>query len=658
MADSTTSINLVDDPEPDFSHGSTFTEEEPDFGLGPASTEEEPVLDRSTELETDSLSLRSHARIAYLVAARALHKAIHVAGLGWFAWDGHRFVRDLEDKRITAMIVESIRDLAPEALDDKGLYADLVKAQSSSGLAGVARIMSTLKGIAVSIDDLDADPLLLNVANGVLDLRDLASPDGTPADWRTLVLHPHDPKYLMTHITKAAFDPDASSPVLDMFFDSSLPDLEVREYLQRACGVGLVGEQLAHLLPILQGAGRNGKGVFYGSVHWAMGDYSGVADASLLELTRNPNPNGPTPALVDLRGKRYLWVSETEKAMEIDSARVKKLTGGDPITGRDMYGKSMVTFTPSHLLMLITNHAPQLPADDPAMWARVRRVPWTVVIPEKDRDDDLPVKMHDAADAVLAWALEGLAEYKAHGLAEPSGIRDSTANYQSDQDTVSNFIEERCTYCDATRGDGTKMLHIEYRKYCMGNGVMREHILGERDFGARLDELGFPTTKSNGHRFRAGLKVDDGSVRLPDALSVGDPDRSRNTSPWNAMPGTPTGHLSPSGDPIDADDNHWSMQAPTTSADSTDDHQAPAAAEEVLAEFADAGRPIPPTREEIEETVRQEEADRIAEIQETVADYEAERERFDHSVEYEQAREALGPDVVRNPWGNGIRPAF
>ena len=52
--------------------------------------------------------------------------------------------------------------------------------------------------VAISPDELDADPFLLNCPNGTLDLR-------------TGELRGHDPADLLTKITRAAYHPDAAS---------------------------------------------------------------------------------------------------------------------------------------------------------------------------------------------------------------------------------------------------------------------------------------------------------------------------------------------------------------------------------------------------------------------------------------------------------------
>ncbi|WP_119697610.1 DNA primase family protein [Microbacterium halotolerans] len=456
--------------------------------------------------------LRSHARIAYLAAADCVGRFLHVAGLGWYQWNGRCFVPDLEDKAVTRAVTSVVRKLAPDALTDKELLADLTKSQTSTGVAGVVRLMSTIKHLTAEPQELDADPWLLNTPTGVLDLRELE--DGV--DWPSLTVHLHDPSFRMTQITNAEYDPAAHSSLWDRFVSRSLPDEDVRAFLQTAAGVCLIGEQPEHFLPILTGAGRNGKGVFYGTIRHALGSYAAVASPNLFNVDRHATADKPNPALLALKGRRIVFMSETAKSAEMDAAKIKALTGGDPIKARGVHSKTLVEFTPSHQLLLITNHAPQLPADDPAVWERVRLVPWDIVVPPHERDPRLEGKLTKEVDAVLAWALAGLQRYVREGLTAPDRVAEATEAYKSDQDTVSTFIRERCEDgCSDHHSDAVKTLHADYLRYCRANGVMREHTLGQRDFGTRLTELGYPTKRTGSRRFRQGLRLlpDDDEAR-------------------------------------------------------------------------------------------------------------------------------------------------
>jgi putative DNA primase/helicase len=487
--------------------------------------EPEPVFEDDPEVPSpesrdafsdDARFLRSHARVAHLVAADCAGRFIHVAGLGWYRWDGRRFVADVENNAVTRAVTRVIAKLSPDALVDKELYADLLKSQSSNGLAGVVRLMSTIESLTVDADDLDADPWLLNTPTGVLDLRELQG----GVNWRSLAIRPHDPAYRMTQITRGDYDPDSNSELWERFISRSLPDEGVRRYLQQSTGgLGLIGEQLEHILPILTGAGRNGKGVFYGALGHALGDYAAVANPSLFNIDRNATADKPNPALLALRARRLVFMSETAKGAEMDSAKVKSLTGGDRVAARGVHSKTIVEFDPSHQLVLITNHAPQLPADDPAVWERVTNVPWDVVVPREERDPHLGRKLRSEAHAILSWALEGLEDYVRNGIVPSSRVSEATEGYRADQDTVTNFIQERCEDgCSDRDSDTIKVLHADYQKFCRANAVMREHILGEKDFGLRLDSLGFPSKKSGSRRLRQGLRLlpDDEDARIED----------------------------------------------------------------------------------------------------------------------------------------------
>ena len=103
------------------------------------------------------------------------------------------------------------------------------RGESSHAIAGALTLASTEAELAVSPDDLDADPYLLNCANGTLDLR-------------TMTLRDHDPADLLTKVTRAAWHPDAASEEWDAFLARVQPDEEMRGYLARLTGHGLEGQ--------------------------------------------------------------------------------------------------------------------------------------------------------------------------------------------------------------------------------------------------------------------------------------------------------------------------------------------------------------------------------------------------------------------------------
>lgn len=203
---------------------------------------------------------------------------------------------------------------------------------------------------------------------------------------------------------------------------------------------------------------------------------------------------------------RFLVASELEEKARISASFMKRMTGGDRITARELYG-SPFEFWPAFLILMITNYLPKLPANDPATWARVRVLLFSVVIPKHQQDPHLGSKLQDDADAVLTWAIYGLADYFANGLDEPSSVLAATRAYAESQDDVGRFVAARCMDTP-TGGDTTTDLANAYQSWAGEEGIHQAHILGRTKFGEALDNLGYTATRTNHGKVRTGLCID------------------------------------------------------------------------------------------------------------------------------------------------------
>lgn len=365
------------------------------------------------------------ARWAYVLAENHADTLMFVTGLGWFAYDGTRWTEDPDGAVATQKLLALLRVARSHEIVDKDTLSEISSCERASGLAGVLSIAAKLPALHCSVDQLDADPNVLNVANGTVSLL-----DGT--------LRNHDPADRITKVTRAAYRPESRSVAWEIFLKSSLPDAEVRAFLQRYAGYALGGRVTEHILTILHGEGRNGKGVFYGALNHALGSYAGIGESELFLDRRGAHTTGE----MDLRGLRLVTVSETGQGAQLAAATVKRLVGGDMIKARRMH-RDFVEFEPSHSPFLVTNHLPKVRGDDPALWARLRVVPFGVVIPEADRVKDLPARLELDADAVLAWTMAGRRDYLDRGdLAAPEAVKGATAGYRRAQDAVTQFLDQ------------------------------------------------------------------------------------------------------------------------------------------------------------------------------------------------------------------------
>ncbi|WP_237072122.1 DNA primase family protein [Mycobacterium avium] len=428
---------------------------------------------------------RGQARIAYRIAERYDGQLLHVAGIGWHLWDGSRWAYDDRGNAKRAVLKELRRALA-ESLDDKELRADVRKCESATGVAGVLDLAAALEPFAATVRDLDADTHLLNVANGTLDLH-------------TLELRPHEPADRITKLCRGAYHPNTESPSWTAFLARVLPDADVRGFLQRLVGVGLLGEVREHVLPILTGVGANGKSVFDKAIRYALGDYACTAEPDLFMHRDGAHPTGE----MDLRGVRWAVVSESDKDRRLAEATMKRLTGGDTIRARRMR-QDFVEFTPSHTPLLITNHLPKVSGDDAAVWRRLRVVPFTEVIPEDEQDRELDARLQLEADGVLAWAIAGYRDYLARGLDEPHSVRDATDTYHRNSDAIGRFIADQCVLGQLMRAT-TAQLHEAFTKWQTVDGC---EPIGLRAFGLTLDKRGYPAEPPvHGKRWRRGIAL-------------------------------------------------------------------------------------------------------------------------------------------------------
>jgi putative DNA primase/helicase len=415
----------------------------------------------------------------------------------WLVWDGKRWAHD-ETGQASRWAKVIARTLTTSVLDDdtkkseadrKAEMSTARRGESSASVRGTLTLASTEHEVVVTPDDLDADPFLLNCANGVLDLR-------------TGELGPHDPDLLLTKMTGASYRPDAAGPEFAKFLARVQPEPAMRSYLARLAGHGLEGRVVEHLLQIHCGAGANGKSTFIGAVSSALGDYGDAADPDL--LTARTFDAHPT-SVADLCGLRIAVLHETDKGRRLAEGTVKRLTGGDRLKARRMR-ENFWSFEPSHTFVMLTNHKPVISGTDEGLWRRIRLFPWDVVIPKDERDEELGDKLLLELDAVLTFLVAGYRDWHEHGMADPAAVTDATSSYRAESDALGRFLDQRCL-----AGHGTvssSELFAAWSKWCAGEG---EEPGSQTAFATALQNKGFDNyTAAGRRRWRGlGLAADD-----------------------------------------------------------------------------------------------------------------------------------------------------
>jgi putative DNA primase/helicase len=447
------------------------------------------VKPESVVLVGERINHSGHLGMAYKMGRQFRDKLLYVNGIGWHRWDGKRWARDGNGaaRRAVHTVIKrewiACADMPATERDERA--KQISRYESASAITGILTEAAALEVFSVTVNDLDADPYLLNTANGTFDCH-------------TFKLRPASPADRITKVCRGAYHPGASAQTWAAFLTRSLPDEPVRKFVQRLTGLALLGEVREHLLPIFTGEGANGKSTFYEAVLHNLGDYGCVAEPELFTHRENAHPTGQ----MDLMGRRLAVVSETDEGKRLAEATMKRLTGGDPITARYMR-ENNVTFTPSHLPILVTNHLPKVSGDSPSVWRRIRVVDWTVVIPADEQDKELSRKLQLEADGILAWCVEGLRDYLDGGLAEPDSVIKSTSRYRADSDAVARFVSEECHEADAVKIAAGDLFDAwdRWRK------IEDAAEISKRAFGQALSRRGYASSDSNGRRWWNGICV-------------------------------------------------------------------------------------------------------------------------------------------------------
>lgn len=353
----------------------------------------------------------------------------------WLAWDGRRWQLDTDSVRVVELAKDVPRTLLARLGDTSGeardqLYRWATASEKASTLRNTVDLARSSPGVAIDHHALDAEPWVLNVANGTVDLR-------------TGTLTPHDPGRLLTQLAPVHHQADAAAPQFRAFLERILPDPDVRSYVQRWAGYLLTGDVSEQVLGIWWGVGRNGKSTLLNILRALLGaDVGGYSTIAARELLIAQRYEQHPTALASLFRARLATCVELPDGAALDEARIKALTGGDTITARRMR-EDPWSFTPTHKLVVATNHRPAARADDFALWRRVHLVPFTEVIPPDQVDRTLAERIIDTElPGVLAWALEGCAAWQAGGLQAPDAVRAATEDYRTEADTVGRFLAE------------------------------------------------------------------------------------------------------------------------------------------------------------------------------------------------------------------------
>lgn len=389
---------------------------------------------------------------AYLAAAVADDKLegsyLYSPGLGgWQLWDGRRWARCGPET-----VIEEIRRYAVEQHHDAmtAYAADTGSGKLKRKLDGWRSVLARTKLTAVEFlcrgilvcdpTEFDADPDVLNVANGIVDLT-------------TGQLMPHDPDRRLTKIADVRYDPTASHPDWKQALEA-LPS-DIQDWYQLRMGQSITGNSPADDYLIVQvGTGSNGKSTIVDAIGRTLGDYYAQVSHRALIASNDAHPT----ELMDLKGARLALIEETPEERRLNVTRLKQAVGTARIKARYMRADS-ATFDATHSLFLNTNFRPIVNETDWGTWRRLAlvdfpyrwRLPGAPMERETDRqgDPDLRRRIKESPggqhEAILAWLVAGAVAVARDGFPPlPPRVVADTVAWRGESDVLTAYLTEHC----------------------------------------------------------------------------------------------------------------------------------------------------------------------------------------------------------------------
>ncbi len=436
---------------------------------------------------------------------------------GWRVFENGVWREDLDRSVRRAMIkisdfteaqAESISDKAAEAYATNATDENKKAASNASrlltfaksiaserGIKAVSKLFADNHGVTRSIKAFDANKSLLALENGTFDLT-------------SMTLKPHDRDDLLTKRMPVTFDAEATCPTWDQAMTAWIPDAEMRDYVQRALGYTLLGDPSEGVFFIPWGKTGCGKSQFIKTIQALFGDFGTTAEASTFR-DKTWSASTATNNLHDLMGKRFVSSSETTEGRGLDTELVKRATGDDSVTTRALY-QSNITWDPEFVLWMATNYKPVLPADDDAIWRRVKPIHFpSNFSASSERIMGLGRRLiNEELAGIFNWLLEGVRKYRERGLSEPAAMSEAVKEYRDENDPVSQFLAE---FVEAGRIEVSAEATIEASKlynvfaiYCDENNI--KFRLTPNKFGRIMTSRGFELRPgTNGVKMRVGI---------------------------------------------------------------------------------------------------------------------------------------------------------
>lgn len=363
-------------------------------------------------------------------------RLVFCPGLGWQRW-AETFWDDAAPQEVRGVVSDFLK-MAEAAVRHEFAHQDIAKAfRQRMSASRLSSLMGQLEAAAFVKQEFFSPPAhLLNVANGVVDLR-----SGNLSD--------HDPAYGFKQVTLGGYHPGRSHTDWESALGALSP--EMASWFQSAVGQGVTGtsplDDRANFL--IGERASNGKSTVVMALDSALGGFAKLVSERVLVGGANDHPT----ERMQLFGARIAIVEELPQRL-VSSKLLKDLTGRKMVARR--IRQDNVQWDSTHTVFVTSNHPVETDLVDRGAIRRVRVFPFEkeyVDVPSKPyhllKDGQLRERLIEGPtgqhDAVVTWAVEGAISWYQNGCQmppEPEEAKQARRAWEEDSDLIGNFFEE------------------------------------------------------------------------------------------------------------------------------------------------------------------------------------------------------------------------
>lgn len=325
--------------------------------------------------------------------------------------------------------------------------------------------------VSRDFDDFNRNPYVVNIRNGLLDIRDMSFKE-------------HIPSYLSTVQLNVEYNPYADCPQFKKFLNEVL-DCRLIPLVQEIIGYLLTANTAAQKSFVFWGPARTGKSTLLWVVEYLLLGKKNVSNIPWQDI-------GDKFKTAELLGKLANVFSDLP-SRSIDDTGIFKVVTGEDYLMAEKKNKNPFKFKPFSRLVFSCNELPRNYVDrTEGFYRRLIIVPFTRQIEKSKVDKHLKAKFQREKEGILNWALEGLRRlYKNNfEFSENDITEDIKKEYKYENNNVLLFVSESCTLgseFNCSRGE----FYDRYKEFCEDNGL---RPLSQVKFNKEV-ESNFPVSK-------------------------------------------------------------------------------------------------------------------------------------------------------------------